>query len=585
MSQSNPNRTKLLLVLGVTQHNDDWMIGDFTGFMAAFREEFATMGDFFTAVDLDTYVKGKHSSIKFGRGTYERVVYDKSWVDQGKPKPYTLVPSSDLKASTLNWMARQAQICDSNDTVLVILIGHGDRNGSVLIGDHLLSPGEVSKALTSFDAGVNINVVTNACYGGVLVSHESLRESQTKRYIQAATTSEELSAAEFDSLSGTMRSPSGESQSSYFTGAFVKSLANISLKRPPIRRHSLTLEDHLENLTLQTYTRTPPGFRSTPSAFYDWSKSIPLELILNLEYAKISRNPTDSSRYARLESDTTIMQDMLSKLSLGLVNANEDDTIVDIDEGTFGSTVKNYLTTIGRAVDVYEVVTCDRNIFGKIEDGFTEPLMKAQCLVEVTFRIRAQSTAFEVLMMLQEHSFVKIDALANPADLRLHTVEVWDVMLALNTFDFFVKTKPLKGALYPFYEEPVMWLATMIVRGAIVEDLDIITNFIWFSGVLGAFDPEAYRSYWPAGRRLKVDPEALTVMETPRCFVAFILPVGMGKHVDRLSIYEHVNEAVEQTESLFQNYFRLTPDQFRPAKWISHFHVPAVFTSQGSSKV
>ena len=339
------------------------------------------------------------------------------------------------------------------------------------------------------------------------------------------------------------------------------------------------------NLNLQTYTRAPPIFKSTPSAFYDWSKPIPLELILNLEYAKISRNSTDSSRYAWLESGTTIAQDMLSKLSLNLVNVNEDITMADIDERTFGSTVKNYLTTIGRAVDAYEVVTYDRNIFGKIEDGFTEPLMKAQCFVEVTFRIRAQSTAFEVLMMLQEHRFVKFDALAKPADLRLNTDEVWDVMLALNTFEFFVKTKPLKGASHPFYEEPVMWLATMIVRGAIVEDLDIITNFIWFSGILGAFDPEAYRSYWPAGRRLKVDPEVLTVMETPRCFVAFILPVGMGKHVNRLSVYERVNEAVEQTESLSQNYFRLTPDQFHPAKWISHVHVPAVFTGQGSSKV
>ena len=49
------------------------------------------MGDFFITVDFDIYVKGKHSIIKFERGFYERVVYEKSRVDQGKPKPYTLV--------------------------------------------------------------------------------------------------------------------------------------------------------------------------------------------------------------------------------------------------------------------------------------------------------------------------------------------------------------------------------------------------------------------------------------------------------------------------------------------------------------
>ena len=49
------------------------------------------MGEFFIVVNFDIYVKRKHSTIKFERGFYERVVYEKSWVDQGKPKPYTLV--------------------------------------------------------------------------------------------------------------------------------------------------------------------------------------------------------------------------------------------------------------------------------------------------------------------------------------------------------------------------------------------------------------------------------------------------------------------------------------------------------------
>lgn len=92
--------------------------------------------------------------------------------------------------------------------------------------------------------------------------------------------------------------------------------------------------------------KAPSKFQFTSTAYHDWSKSIPLKLILNFDYAKISRDPTDRSRYAQLESDTRIVQVLLSNLSLDLVDVQQDITMVDVDKGVFGLTVRNYLPTV-----------------------------------------------------------------------------------------------------------------------------------------------------------------------------------------------------------------------------------------------
>ena len=103
----------------------------------------------------------------------------------------------------------------------------------------------------------------------------------------------------------------------------------------------------MDRHNLETHTKGPSNFQFTSTAYHDWSKSIPLKLILDFDYAKISWIFSDRSRYVQLESDTRRLQVPLSNLNLDLVVVQQDVTMTDVAEGTFGLTVKGFPTTMG----------------------------------------------------------------------------------------------------------------------------------------------------------------------------------------------------------------------------------------------
>ncbi|KAL2061614.1 hypothetical protein VTL71DRAFT_6991 [Oculimacula yallundae] len=142
--------------------------------------------------------------------------------------------------------------------------------------------------------------------------------------------------------------------------------------------------------------------------------------------------------------------------------------------------------------------------------------------------------------------------------------EIRDVSLALGCFDLFSGETE-----YPFntfagisYLPPVKWLATVIVRGALVRDLWYLLDRMNSYNELGALDLERLQDMWPEGRMIEVDATAGRVppLEVSPAF-CFWLPHSLGKIADLMQIYKYFDEErFAPFEELFFNYFKLPMD-------------------------
>ncbi|KAL2061628.1 hypothetical protein VTL71DRAFT_7005 [Oculimacula yallundae] len=194
----------------------------------------------------------------------------------------------------------------------------------------------------------------------------------------------------------------------------------------------------------------------------------------------------------------------------------------------------------------------------------------AEILKALMFRAKYQSVCFNVFMFLYENNLVSLKGLEDKISLNTNWKEedeVRDVFFALGCFEF------LEGRTeYPFdhhagmaYAPPDIWLATVIVRGAIVKDLWYLIFRIRRLGELGDLDAERLRDVWEQGRLIEVNAQA-SLAEPSSVFApafCFWLPDSMGKGVDVQQVYEYFyTDRMESFEKLFLGYFKLDPKKW-----------------------
>jgi hypothetical protein len=107
------------------------------------------------------------------------------------------------------------------------------------------------------------------------------------------------------------------------------------------------------------------------------------------------------------------------------------------------------------------------------------------------------------------------------------------------------------------YPTPWHWLANMIFRGALTDDLHLILDGIM---ELGNIDMGRVAVLWPKGRRLISDPEAnLHPRRTPgesQTF-AFWLPHGLGSDYEIPEVCRRFHKDFTAIENVFFGYFKL----------------------------
>jgi hypothetical protein len=192
---------------------------------------------------------------------------------------------------------------------------------------------------------------------------------------------------------------------------------------------------------------------------------------------------------------------------------------------------------------------------------------RSAALLGIMWRLRVQSVVFEVFMDLYDAQLVDISPLQYVVDLDGQNTTVWKMQRALSTsFEFGQAMNDLPRVAFCFsYVVPQLWLACMIVRGALAP-LDTIVQFIAERGTLGLFDAEAFRKCWPENKELEIDPMAMAMIPArSQAFIGLHLPMGMGLPLKLEDVYFTIDEPLRRCEELFAKYFKIPETVFVPA--------------------
>jgi len=218
--QNVSSKTSALVVL---LHQDLPMATDF----AAFKHEFDSQGldaEYRSTFDLDELIE-RPGDLIYGRddipGRSREVV-----LQQGHEKFYSIEPNvQKMKDGILKWLRTTAAAAQEGEIILLILISHGTRRGSVVVGgekpdspvDYITNL-EVRNAVANLKRHTYFTLVNTACYSGGWV--DIAQTGLGKRFVHTAATENKL-ASNFLSSSGKYRG-----------GVFVTALLEC-LKRNP----------------------------------------------------------------------------------------------------------------------------------------------------------------------------------------------------------------------------------------------------------------------------------------------------------------------------------------------------------------
>ncbi|KAK0117820.1 hypothetical protein ONS95_012145 [Cadophora gregata] len=561
-SQARIPRAFLLVTLAIkttnTRSSNDFMIGDFAGIKYHLNiMGFEDKQFFLSTVNLAEYcMAGVHSDIKIRGETSEKVVYSR-FKALHRQDDYTFIDESSIKITFHEWMSKTAKDALPGDVVNVILITHGNaQNGNLQFGKNFISIDEMIKILKYFQDSVQVNMVVSACGSGKLCKEISTKD-QFNRYIAAAAGPGELSSG--NGLVGWVKgqSASGRFRSSYFTDVIIKSLGRINFDRLGPSMGELQQNFH-EGVKVKP---EPFAAKSTPSFAGSAAKKeeaeIALQKIIHLDYFDFPPDPKRAARYLRQESDMQVVQ---------AADGN------NVDDWGFGGDVLDFFATEISKVDESFLSHDDAELHARVQRVLDqtksgEKATKTEILQAIMFRGKMQSACFSVFMFLQDHCFVTMKGLEKPMNLSsLQDDEIREVSDALSCFELLSDRNEYSFITYCTfnYLPPIIWLSTLIVRGALVRDLWTLFDRMSCMGELGPLDIERLPKVWPETRMIKVDEQAGLVNPLATGNgqpFSFWLPHSMGKNIDLHQVYKYFDaDNFMAFEKLYFNYFRLPVD-------------------------
>ena len=218
-------RTRVIAVLGVTEDpaptgKDGWFVSDFFAFWNIFQGMTENQ-TWYHCLDLDSLV-AEHSRYLHGNPYLQRkVVLDEKILAESKASkhPPQKVRADKLKLKTKTLITAECKASESADeTVLIFLFGHGDRNNHGIVlgrGDRsALKIAEFKSATKTLKTSVTL--ITTSCYSGGWTCNPQLNLST-------------MTAAGIDnvSLSWRFSGSTGRACGSMFTTALVQKLTRV----------------------------------------------------------------------------------------------------------------------------------------------------------------------------------------------------------------------------------------------------------------------------------------------------------------------------------------------------------------------
>jgi len=220
--------TRLIAVLGVPDAvSNDWLISDFCllhKILGGVASEETWLGS--SHIDLHQLVTSTGKGILHGYGgANRRVVFSKD-----EPNFMTHAVPHQLKQRFLDAITGIAAKADDGERIMIIIVGHGNSSGEVGIGtvseslsdDEVLTREEVEAVLAPAKDGVEVTILTTACYSGLwAVPFEALHTQPT---VLAATEATEMNWS-------FPKSGSGRNRGSFHVAAVSNQFETLANKR------------------------------------------------------------------------------------------------------------------------------------------------------------------------------------------------------------------------------------------------------------------------------------------------------------------------------------------------------------------
>lgn len=578
---------------GATKEEDGFIFSDFMGYCFSLQQK-GVGGRFLSCFPLNehfAWLERHHpgiSDIKFGKTSnperraivsyskqqYEQHAYFWEQIERGKVSVCTASPKAttspeqagtllticQIKAEVMGWITQKTHDAVPGDVVNVIIECHGTRTRHALcVGSDYIYPEELREIIGKFTLGVQVNMISGACHSGAIVDLISASGQQSRHVAAAAAAASEVSTA--------YRSVSNRTRNSRFAQAFCQSLARIQLPGVPQEQQPVVrLGDHETWMKVMTYRNISPhhakGKQSDTYTSYNNPDDLSqlVEAMIFREKADIVYDPAVTASRRRVEYPT--INEAIVK---NFRNWGPDRPY------PYGNNVKQEVEQIVRK----EVSKCDPDAPLGDDGGIIEELVfqkahepdYANVLKALYWRGRVQMAVFDVFSTLCARGLVNPDCLRQPMSFYHTTEPASSLAFLLSCYEGPQKERSVdpKPFLYhgPDFESPLIWLATMILRGC--YDLKNTIETITTCRFLGDLDEEA-SSEWIKYGQIKdfvIDKNEMATDRIGHQEFGFWLPHGIGMVDDDAfaeRLREHVN-IFNRIERVFRDFFAISPEE------------------------
>ncbi|CZR64013.1 uncharacterized protein PAC_13910 [Phialocephala subalpina] len=196
-----------------------------------------------------------------------------------------------------------------------------------------------------------------------------------------------------------------------------------------------------------------------------------------------------------------------------------------------------------------------------------DPVPIGEIIQMIALLAKIESATFSVFMFLQEQGLVTMEGLKEPMTLiNCAHDEIRLVINALDCFRFFNRMDKPKSYVWPEdfafsgYMAVRIWLATVVVRGALTTDMHSLINLLSTFDGLGSLNREELRELWPATRKLQVGKSAgfIPALKPGRAqSFCFFLPLTTRQIGDIDEVCRSFDSHFVPLEKLFFNVFKL----------------------------
>lgn len=490
MSGNTQPRMHNLVVCGAINPKksvDAAIFGDFLGFSMLLRDLHPDItGTFLSCFPLDEHFavlaerRHPNSDIKFGTsGTNGEPLYTYSETQHRSRSGlwYTECTPSNLAAKVVNWFHEKAAAAVRGDVVNIFLCCHGDKEGSIVLGNSYMSKLQFRDLLRLFGFGIEVNAVVSHCYSGHIPGTiESDSFQPRERFIAAACSSSERHYTDRRSISGRFRNMT-------FSQPIAQLLQTPSQSIRDFNGYLTRFMQNAQNPTTYTYHLTPEKSEAATQ----------ISQLLVRDYVDLKYLATSTQR-----KKTWPTLDLVSRKKMNNVTAACQNRVTSIVDDAVAAS----LCLEEDPPWHFE----DSGVMGRTYEAPETDYEYA--LKSLYFRARRQMNVLLAFRALLDEKFIQPGALEKPLDsdkldkntIRAHTrlscFEVWHGQLAKDWLD-------------PIFDEPVTWLAMLIVRSKC--DFEKAIQFLITTGVAGLYDYEGYRSSVEVGSDDEVithDPDA-----------------------------------------------------------------------------